>query len=134
MPGPSSASSSKPPSTGRAAGPSTQQSKTASGTKRPRLASVSEDDRPSQPSRIQKVPPGKGKAKADPNEGEEEEEDGGEADDDMEEYPPHVESSNVNTSQATGRINGRAGDSIVSLQRQLRDLKATLAEVINFPL
>lgn len=134
MPGPSGgASSSKPTSSSRAPGTGSHNPKSNLGAKRPRLQSVSEDeggDRTEQTTRPARAAVGKGKAKADPIALEEDEEEGAtEAPEDGEPDGSTLEDTRTNkNTQDTSRINGRGGDSIVSLQRHLRELKAKLAE------
>jgi len=125
MPGPPSASSSKPT---RPAGANTQHSKPTSGVKRPRTQSVSEDDRPAQVARTQGAPTGKGKAKED-LETLDEEGDGGEVEVDGE-VPLGMSSETDQKEKEYGGVsaNGRGGESIVSLQRRIRELRSKLAD------
>jgi hypothetical protein len=90
------------------------------------MQSVSEDERPPQPSRTTKPSAGKGKGRAvDEEEREEEEE--------MEEADVQQEiGRNTKEANESSRVNGRGGDSIGSLQKQLRDLKSKLSEVSDF--
>ena len=108
MPGPSSASSSKPT---RPTGTNTQQqSKPASGVKRSRTHSVSEDDRPARVPRTQGAPTGKGKAK-EALDTLDEEGDGGEIQDDggvpLDNSP---ETNEKAKEYESGRANGRGGE------------------------